>query len=145
MTPGTIWSAGDFVGCERLRQALVPNQFVKVFIPDSDRDGRKLPVQLLVAEIEAAFLRLFGGYWSAAGSGGYLSDGGRTMREQTWAVEAVLPAHVTDELRQDVIALFLEFGTSTNQELILVVVGNRGFRIRVSIQPAAEGEPLVAG
>ena len=129
MEPGASWDARRAAACERLRGALQPNRLIRLFVAGSDGQGRWFPVSDVAEILEGELMKLVGGHSSIAALGGYLPVQGPPMREETIVVETYLPEEITDGLRDGVVALALDYGVATGQEMVLVAVGVEAHRI----------------
>lgn len=122
--------------CARFRRALVPNVEFIVHVTDQDRDKRALPLRDFVTRMNTALSELCGGYAPAVnGDGGY-GDG----TEETAVLSAYLPEAVTDQLRDQLLEVILDFGTEANQEEVLTAIRGVAYRFRFARSGRRRGD-----
>lgn len=125
------WSTVESDACRDLWKALRPNILVRVFIPDRDCSGSRLPPLDLITWVQREFTRLAGGQTSFAGSGDYAPGTGEGWQERTTAVETYLPAQLSDASRDDFVDIVVQVGRRARQREVLVAVGIAAYRIPI--------------
>jgi hypothetical protein len=114
----------------------VPNVEFIVHVTDQDRDKRALPLRDFVTRMNTALSELCGGYAPAVnGDGGY-GDG----TEETAVLSAYLPEAVTDQLRDQLLEVILDFGTEANQEEVLTAIRGVAYRFRFARSGRRRGD-----
>ena len=115
--------------CLAIFKAMVPRSLVRLYVPNKDLKGRPIPVRQIVSALRREISRMTGGQTTYAGSGDYTDSSGVTRDERTAVIETFLPRTITDAMRRRLIQLFVDFGRTHKQEVVLVGVGACGYKI----------------
>jgi hypothetical protein len=115
--------------CLAVFEAMLPRSQVKLFVPDLDKEGRSIPVREIAAQLRRDIVQITGGQTTYTGTGDYVDSAEVSREEHTAVIETFLPRTITDSMRWDLIGLFVAFGRCTRQEIVLVAVETRGYRI----------------
>ena len=117
--------------CLAVFEAMLPRSQVKLFVPDLDKEGRLIPVKEIAAQLRRDIVRITGGQTTYTGTGDYVDSAEVGREEHTAVIETFLPRTITDSMRWELIGLFVAFGRRAQQEVVLVAVAARGYKIPI--------------